>query len=78
MDKSQLLYMGIELVILCIPIATLIRNYGKQSEKIEEHDRKIANLESLVNDKLDTQIDDIKGDVREIKNDISWIKEKLK
>lgn len=78
MDKSQLLYMGIELVILCIPIATLIRNSGKQAEKIEEHDKKIANLESIVNDKLDTQINDIKGDVREIKNDISWIKEKLK
>lgn len=78
MDKSQLLYMGIELVILCIPITTLIRNFGKQAEKIEEHDKKIANLESIVNDKLDTQINDIKGDVREIKNDILWIKEKLK
>ena len=45
MDKAELLYRLIELICLLIPLGTIIYKLGKASGRIDEHDRRIKQLE---------------------------------
>lgn len=77
MNREQFLYMGLELVIFCIPIATLIWKAGKQAQKIEDHEKRIATLEDQVERTLNSELNRMKVDIAEIKTAIMYIKENL-
>ena len=72
MDKVQFLYLGIEAVIFCIPIGTLIWKAGGQSQTIKDHEKRIAELEGTF-----LELNDLKVDIAEIKTAIIYIKERL-
>lgn len=72
MDKVQFLYLGIEAVAFCIPIGVLIWKAGGQSQTIKNHEKRIIELE-----KNNSEINEVKVDIAEIKTAIIYIKERL-
>lgn len=72
MDKVQFLYLGIEAVVFCIPIGVLIWKAGGQSQTIKGHEKRIVELE-----KNNSEINEVKVDIAEIKTAIIYIKERL-
>jgi hypothetical protein len=72
MDKVQFLYLGIEAVAFCIPIGALIWKAGGQSQTIKNHEKRIIDLE-----KNNSEINEVKVDIAEIKTAIIYIKERL-
>ncbi len=72
MDKMQFLYMGIEAVVFCIPIGALIWKAGAQSQTIKDHEKRIIGLE-----KNNSELNEVKVDIAEIKTAIIYIKERL-
>lgn len=72
MDKAQVLYLTIEAVVFVLPIACLIWKAGKQAQKIEEHEKRIIGLE-----KNNSEINEVKVDIAEIKTAIMYIKERI-
>lgn len=72
MDKAQVLYLTIEAVVFVLPIACLIWKAGKQAQKNEEHEKRIIELE-----KNNSEINEVKVDIAEIKTAIMYIKERI-
>ena len=73
MDNGQLLQFIYDLIktLLCIsPVFVLIWKHGKQSQKIEEHETRIQNLEAQQKD-----FNDVKIDIAEIKTAVEYIRE---
>ena len=58
MDKAQVLYLTIEAVVFVLPIACLIWKAGKQAQKIEEHEKRIVELEMN-----NSEINEVKVDI---------------
>lgn len=72
MDKAQALYLTIEAVVFVLPIACLIWKAGKQAQKIEDHEKRIIELE-----KNNSELNEVKVDIAEIKTAIMYIKERI-
>ena len=77
MDKAQALYLTIEAVVFVLPIACLIWKAGKQAQKIEEHEKRIVELEGSVEKAMLPELNELKVDIAEIKTAIIYIKERL-
>ncbi len=88
MEKENLLYQVIELVVLCIPIGGLIWKAAKQAGKIEQLETKTKNFEAILeNIKHQNQedIEEIKNSLNllninfaEIRTSLSFIQESIK
>lgn len=72
MDKAQVLYLTIEAVVFVLPIACLIWKAGKQAQKTEDHEKRIIELE-----KNNSELNEVKVDIAEIKTAIMYIKERI-
>lgn len=77
MDRMQFLYLGIEAVIFCIPIGTLIWKAGVQSQKIKNHEERIIELEGSIEKAMLPELNELKIDIAEIKTAIMYIKERI-
>lgn len=73
MEKTQILYLLVEVIIFCIPVATLIWKAGKQSRMIDEHSLRIEKLERLTGEDLTS----MRGDIIEIKTSVKYIEQEL-
>ena len=70
MENGQALYDLIKTVLCISPVFVLIWKHGKQSQKIEEHETRIKKLETG-----QETISELKGDIKEIKTSIQFIRE---
>lgn len=77
MDRMQFLYMGIEAVVFCIPLGTLIWRAGVQSQTIKNHEKRIIELEGSVEQAMLPELNELKIDIAEIKTAIMYIKERI-
>lgn len=77
MDRMQFLYMGIEAVVFCIPLGTLIWRAGVQSQIIKNHEKRIIELEGSVEQAMLPELNELKIDIAEIKTAIMYIKERI-
>lgn len=70
MGNPQSVYDLIETLVFVLPIAALIWKYGKQTQRVEDHESRIKTLEEG-----QEVINEIKVDIAEIKTSLKYIQE---
>lgn len=73
MEKTQFLYLLVEVIAFCIPIATLVWKAGKQSRILDEHSSRLDKLERITGEDLSS----MRGDIIEIKTSVKYIEQEL-